>query len=88
MAKKDEKTMLFRLLRKSSHYFCLEFVKNESSYGPLKFCENCMPEKNLVLKWWPKWLLANKISVFFNQQYFINRLISDFDFWNVDRHEW
>ena len=58
MAKKDEKTMLFRLLRKSSHYFCLEFVKNESSYGPLKFCENCMPEKNLVLKWWPKMALG------------------------------
>ena len=50
MAKKDEKTMLFRLLRKSSHYFCLEFVKNESSYGPLKFCENCMLENNMVLK--------------------------------------
>ena len=27
-------------------------------------------------------------SVFFNRQYFINRLISDFDFWHVDRHEW
>ena len=26
-------------------------------------------------------------SVFFNRQYFINRLISDFDFWHVDRHE-
>ena len=25
--------------------------------------------------------------VVFNPQYFINRLISDFDFWNVDRHE-
>ena len=35
-----------------------------------------------------KWLSANEISVFFNRQYFINRLISDFDFWNVaDWHE-
>ena len=34
------------------------------------------------------WLSANEISVVFNPQYFINRLISDFDFWNVDRHEW
>ena len=37
---------------------------------------------------WEKWLSANEISVFFNRQYFTNRLISDFDFWHVDRHEW
>ena len=24
----------------------------------------------------------------FNHQYFTDRLISDFDFWHVDRHEW
>ena len=30
---------------------------------------------------------ANEISVFFNCQYFTNRLMSDFDFWYVDRHE-
>ena len=35
-----------------------------------------------------KWLSANEISVFFNRQYFTIRLISDFDFWHVDRHEW
>ena len=29
----------------------------------------------------------NEISVFFNRQYFTNRLISNFDFWHVDRHE-
>ena len=34
-----------------------------------------------------KWLSANEISVFFNRQYFTNRLIYDFDFWHVDRHE-
>ena len=27
------------------------------------------------------WLSTNKVLVFFNCQYFINRLISDFDFW-------
>ena len=35
-----------------------------------------------------KWLLANEISVFFNGQYFTNKLISHFDFWHVYRHEW
>ena len=35
-----------------------------------------------------KSLLTSEISVFFNRQYFTNRLISDFDFWHVDRHEW
>ena len=33
-----------------------------------------------------KWLPANEISIFFNRQYFTNRLISHF--WHVDRHEW
>ena len=28
------------------------------------------------------------LSVFFNGQYFTNRLISDFDIWHVDKHEW
>ena len=47
-----------------------------------------MPGKNLVLKLYgQKWISANEISVFFNCQYFINKLISDFDFWNVDRHK-
>ena len=46
-----------------------------------------MPEKNLILKLWTKVLSANEISDFFNRQYFINRLTSDFDFFNVLRHE-
>ena len=33
-------------------------------------------------------IVKNEISVFFNRQYFTNRLISDIDFWHVDRHEW
>ena len=32
-------------------------------------------------------IMAKNGSVFFNHQYLTNRLISDFDFWNVDRHE-
>ena len=35
-----------------------------------------------------KWLSVNGISVFFNHQNFINKIISDFDFWCVDRREW
>ena len=35
-----------------------------------------------------KWLLANEISLFFNCQYFTNRLVSHFDFWHVGRDEW
>ena len=31
---------------------------------------------------------ANEISVFFNHQYLVNRLISDFDFWHINTHEW
>ena len=42
--------------------------------------------------WFPsysqKCFSANEISIFFNRQYFINRWISDFDLWNVDRHEY
>ena len=36
---------------------------------------------------WEKMALGNEISVVFNCQYFIIRLISDFDFWHVDRSE-
>ena len=48
---------------------------------------------NILQKIWfssysQKFFSANEISVFFNRQYFTNRLISNFDFWHVDRHEW
>ena len=48
---------------------------------------------NILQKIWfssysQKFFSANEISVFFNRQYFTNRLISDFDFWHVDWHEW
>ena len=32
-------------------------------------------------------IAKNGSQPFFNCQYFINRLISDIDFWSVDRHE-
>ena len=32
-------------------------------------------------------VIFHDILLFFNRQYFISRLISDFDFWYVDRHE-
>ena len=34
-----------------------------------------------------KCLKVNEISVFFNRQYFTNKLICDFDFWQVARHK-
>ena len=43
--------------------------------------------QNLVLKYRQKWLSANETSIFLNHQYFTNRLMSEFDFWHVDRHE-
>ena len=33
-------------------------------------------------------IAKNGSQPFFNHQYFISRLISDFDFWHVDKHEW
>ena len=44
-----------------------------------------MPGIIRQLTYGPKWLSANEVSVFFNHQYFINRLISKSDVWNVDR---
>ena len=49
----------------------------------------------ICVKWKLLWFInilrklsAKEISVFFNRRYFTNRLISHFDFWHVDRHEW
>ena len=78
----------------------LDIIKNHG----ISFVWNCCKTNILVVHWhyvkstclgkiWissysQKWLSANEISVFFNFQYFINRLISDFDFWHVDRNDW
>ena len=61
-------------------------VEKENIYGAFTFCKKYIPGKNLVLNLWAKILSANEISVFFNRQYFINELISDFNFLNVDRN--
>ena len=42
----------------------------------------------MSLKLWSKMLLANQSLVLFSCQNFMKVLISDFDFFNVDRHEW
>ena len=55
-----------------------------------------MPGNNCILwklhAWFSssgqKWLSAYEILVFFNCQYFIIIVISDFDFWLVNGHEW
>ena len=45
-------------------------------------------EKKLVRNFYgQKWLSANEVPVFLNCQYLIIRLISAFDFWNVDKYE-
>ena len=50
--------------------------------------ENACLGKTWSSSYSQKWLPANEISIFFNRQYFTNRLMSHFDFWHVDRHEW
>ena len=60
---------------------------NESSYGSEHSAKTACLGKIWFSSYSQKWLLANEISVFFNRQYFTNRLISDFDFWHVDRHK-
>ena len=85
---KPSKKRVLGFLKKTK-LLVLSGIGVKRKYGPLTFCEKCMPEKNLVLKLCgQKWFLPNEISVFFNYQYFIDSLISDFDFWNVDRNEW
>lgn len=45
-------------------------------------------EKIWLSSYGQNWLSAKEISVFFCRQYFINRLMSGFEFWNVVRHKW
>ena len=56
-----------------------KLCKNYAKTWLGKICSSCYNNQ--------KCLLANKILVFFNRQYFTNRLISDFDFYHVDRHK-
>ena len=57
--------------------FVWKWYKKKVFPDPLTFCENCMPKKNVVLKF--SMLFANEISVVFNQ-YLINGLAFDFDY--------
>ena len=50
-----------------------------------KFSSQVIAKKCL---WFQYEVIASEIPVFFNHQYFTNRLISELDFWHVDRHEW
>ena len=60
-------------------------VWNESTYDPLvAFCEDSRYRKNVTLKLWPKMLLTDQISVFFNRQYLANGLTSGSDFLHVE----
>ena len=83
MVKKGQKQGFFGLFKK------IKLLVLSGIGEKRKFLWSCnMPGKCLVLRSYDqKWLLTNEISIFFNRQYFINRLISDFDFWNVDRDE-
>ena len=83
MVKKGQKQGFFGLFKK------IKLLVLSGIGVKRKFLWSCnMPGKYLVLTSSDqKWLLTNEISVFFNRQYFINTLTSDFDFWNVDRDE-
>ena len=60
-------------------------VWNESTYDPLvAFCEDSRYRKNVTLKLWPKMLLTDQISVFFNRQYLANGLTSGSDILHVE----
>ena len=84
---KYPKTGFWDFLIKSCHQFCLEFVSNEV----LKVHQYSAKTASLGKTWFSsysqKWLAANELSVFFNLQYFTNRLIFHFHFWHVDRHK-
>ena len=86
--KNDPETWFWNFLRKKKS-LVLSGICVKSSYGSLTFCENHMLGKKIWFSSYSqKRVLANEISIFFNRQYFTNRLISDSDFWQVDRHEW
>ena len=86
---KTPKDVVFELFRKITSF---SFVWNLLKMKVLMVHQHSAKTACLGKIWFSsysrKWLSANEISVFLNCQYFTNRLISDFDFWHVDRHEW
>ena len=91
MVKKGQKTRFFGLFKKIKFLVLSGIVVKLTflwSFNILQKLHTWEKSGSQVIMA-KKWLSANEISVFFNRQYFINRLISDFDFWNVaDWHEW
>ena len=90
MVEDDPKLGLRDFLGKSIHWFCLEMMQNESTYDLLAFCQNRIFGKNLVLKLWPKMLLANQ---HFQYSLIVNISLMDwhlilFFFLHADRHDW
>ena len=55
--------------------------------GLFTFSSNCTSRKILVFQFRPKILSANESWLFFNLQYLLIGLISDFDFSEVDRNQ-
>ena len=87
MVKKGQKTRFFGLFKKiKSLVFSGIVVKRMFLWS-----FNVLQKLHTCEKFGSQVIMAknghNEISVFFNRQYFSNRLMSDLDFWNVDRHE-
>ena len=86
MVKKAQKTRFFGHFKKIKSFV----LSGISVRWKLLWSFNILQKLGKI--WFPsygqKWLSVNEILVLFNRQYFINRLISDFDFWNVDRYAW
>ena len=81
MVKKSQKTRFFGLFKKIKSLVLSGIGVKQKFLWPFKIMR-----KHHAWKKSGSQVMA-KNSVFFNRQYFINRLIYDFDFWNVDRHE-
>ena len=81
--------MVFGLFKRFMSLVLSGFCVKRKFLGSLTFWKNCMLGNNMWFSSYSqKLLLAYEISVFLNCQYFTNRLIPEFDFWHVDRHEW
>ena len=87
MVKNGPKTWFFGLLENRDISFVWNLCKMEVFMVHQHSVKTACLGKIWFSSYSQKWLLVNEISVLFNRQYFTNRLISDFDFWDVDRHE-
>ena len=88
MVKKGQKTRFFGLFKKIKSLVFSGIVVERKflwSFNILQKLHTWEKSGSQVIM--AKWLSVSESSLSFNHQYFINRLISDFDFWNVDRRE-